>query len=104
VARSCVEHCGDAAAMRRTITVALIVGTLLTLINQGDRIAAGEVDLAVAMKVLANYLIPWCVSSIGYISARRPAAPPVDQPLDAPPAREPEAADRDGPSRVDASR
>jgi hypothetical protein len=60
--------------MRRTITVALVVGTLLTLINQGDRIAAGEVDLAVWMKILANYLIPWCVSSVGYISARRATA------------------------------
>jgi len=67
--------------MRRTVTVALIVGTLLTAINQGDRIASGEVDLAVALKIAANYLIPWCVSSIGYISARRAgsrsaAAPP----------------------------
>lgn len=57
--------------MRRTVTVALIVGTLLTLINQGDHLAAGEVDLAVGLKILANYMVPWCVSSIGYISARR---------------------------------
>lgn len=71
---SCVGHCRDRAAMRRTVTVALIVGTLLTLINQGDRLASGDADLALALKVAANYLIPWCVSSIGYISARRSAA------------------------------
>ena len=59
--------------MRRTITVALIVGTLLTLINQGDRIASGDIDASVGLKILANYLIPWCVSSAGYISARRAA-------------------------------
>ncbi len=73
-ARSCLDHCRDRVAMRRTVTIALIVGTLLTLINQGDVIAAGDVDLAVGLKIAANYLIPWCVSSFGYISARRAAA------------------------------
>ncbi|MGE0026347.1 MAG: nitrate/nitrite transporter NrtS [Thermoleophilia bacterium] len=57
--------------MRRTITVALIVGTLLTLINQWARLVDGDVDAATAARVAANYLIPWCVSSIGFISARR---------------------------------
>lgn len=57
--------------MRRTISVALVVGALLTLINQGDRIASGDIDAALILKIAANYLIPWCVSSIGYISARR---------------------------------
>ncbi len=66
-------HVRDGAAMRRTVTVALVVGTLLTLINQGDRLASGETDLAVALRIAANYLIPWVVSSIGYISARRAA-------------------------------
>lgn len=60
--------------MRRTITVALIVGTLLTLINQGDRIASGDIDPGLILKMAANYLIPWGVSSVGYISARRATA------------------------------
>ena len=60
--------------MRRTLAVALVVGTVLTLVNQGDVIISGEVDLAVALKIAANYLIPWCVSSIGYMSARRASA------------------------------
>jgi hypothetical protein len=71
VVRSCVDHCRDPLAMRRTITVALIVGTLLTLVNQGARLAAGDVDAATAARVAASYLIPWCVSSAGFISARR---------------------------------
>lgn len=72
--------------MRRTVTVALVVGTLLTLINQGDHLASGEVDLAVGLKILANYMIPWCVSSIGYISARRAAPGPRAEPLGSAPA------------------
>lgn len=61
--------------MRRTITVALIVGTLLTVVNQADRIASGDIDAALILRIAANYLIPWCVSSVGYISASRAAAP-----------------------------
>jgi hypothetical protein len=60
--------------MRRTVTVALVVGTLLTVINQGDRLVSGDADLVVALRIAANYLIPWVVSSIGYISARRAAS------------------------------
>jgi hypothetical protein len=71
LAQSLADHLRDPAAMRRTVMVALVVGTLLTIINQGDHIASGEVDLAVAATIAANFLIPWCVSSIGYISARR---------------------------------
>jgi hypothetical protein len=72
--RACMDHCRDWEAMRRTIAIALVVGTILTLINQGDRIAAGEIDLVVGLKIAANYVVPWCVSSIGYISARRASA------------------------------
>lgn len=69
--RSAADHVRDPAAMRRTIVVALVVGTLLTLVNQGDRLADGDLGPVVAARVAANYLIPWCVSSVGYISARR---------------------------------
>jgi hypothetical protein len=59
--------------MHHTFSIALTVGTLLTLINEGDRITGGGVGPAVGSKILANYLIPRCVSGIGYISARRAA-------------------------------
>jgi hypothetical protein len=32
-----MDHCRDREAMRRTIAIALVVGTILTLINQGDQ-------------------------------------------------------------------
>lgn len=61
--------------LRRTIRIALIVGTLLSLINQGHLIAAGDTTLGTWLRVAANYLIPWVVSSVGFLSAsrRRPA-------------------------------
>lgn len=66
--------------MRRTLTIALIVGTLLTLVNQGDRYASGDVGTAVILRTLANFAIPWAVSSAGYISARRARPWPPEPP------------------------
>ena len=77
VVRSWSDHLRDRAAMRRTITIALIVGTVLTLINQLDRILAGEITTGVKLKIAANYAVPWIVSSVGYISARRAGSTPA---------------------------
>ncbi len=54
-----------------SVRVALIVGTVLTLVNQSPALSAGHLDLALVLRVLANYLIPYTVSSIGYLSAFR---------------------------------
>ena len=57
--------------LRRTVQIALIVGTLLSLINQGHLIAAGDASTFTWIRVSANYLIPWVVSSIGFLSGSR---------------------------------
>lgn len=74
LARACLDHCRDAPAMRRTLLIALVVGVLLTAINQGGRILAGDVDAAASLRIAANFFVPFCVSSIGFISARRARA------------------------------
>lgn len=59
---------------------AAIVGTLLSAVNQGYLLAAGDADAGT--RVAVNYLVPYTVASIGFLSARRirvgdqrPAAP-----------------------------
>ena len=53
---------------RRSLVVALIVGTLLNLINQGDALLTGlPVNLP---KLLLTYLVPYCVSTYGAVSYR----------------------------------
>jgi hypothetical protein len=47
--------------------VALVVGTLLLAVNQGSDLSSGDLDLGTALRGLANYLIPYVVSSIGYL-------------------------------------
>jgi hypothetical protein len=60
---------------RRSCIVALIVGTVLNLINQGDAVFTGApVDLT---KVLLTYLVPYCVSTYGAVSYRLHAARPI---------------------------
>jgi hypothetical protein len=57
---------------RRSLIVALIVGTILNLINQGDALVSGmPLDVS---KLLLTYLVPYCVSTYGAVSYRLHAA------------------------------
>jgi hypothetical protein len=56
-------------AMRRCLGIALVIGTVLTLINEGDSIFGGGLSGGDGAKIPLNYLIPFFVSSLGYISA-----------------------------------
>ena len=53
---------------RRSLGVALVVGTILNLINQGDVLfALGAPNLA---KLILTYAIPYCVATYGAVSYR----------------------------------
>lgn len=54
--------------VRRALTVAGIVGPILTVINQYDVLLRLEFSLRFWMKVLLTFLVPYCVSS--FSSAR----------------------------------
>ncbi|MFK7730139.1 MAG: nitrate/nitrite transporter NrtS [Pseudomonadales bacterium] len=49
--------------VRRSVRVALLVGTILALINHGDRLVAGNLDLAAATKIILTYLVPYSVAT-----------------------------------------
>ena len=53
------------------VRIAAVVGTLLTLVNQGQELTSGHIGLATVLRVAANYLIPYVVSSIGYLTPFR---------------------------------
>ena len=59
------------ATLRRTLTIALLVGTILSLVNQGGVLAGGDASLVTWLRVFANYVVPFCVSSAGFLSATR---------------------------------
>jgi hypothetical protein len=66
--------------------VAVVVGTILSVVNQGAVLAAGEATGGTWLRVAFNYLVPYVVASVGFLKACRrpdPAAgrdPPVDEP------------------------
>jgi len=57
--------------IRRTLTTALVVGTLLSAINEGYLVARGDVDAVTWVRIAANYLIPFVVANVGVLSATR---------------------------------
>lgn len=68
--RSCVAE----GIPRRSFFVALIVGTILNLINQGDALVGnGQLDF---VKIILTFIVPYCVATYGAVSYRMRA---VDQ-------------------------
>jgi hypothetical protein len=53
----------------RALSIALIVGTLLCLINQGDIIITGHIANIQWTKLILTYLVPYGVSLYSAISA-----------------------------------
>lgn len=53
---------------RRSFAVAVVVGTLLNLINQGDAVW-GDAPVNVT-KLLLTYVVPYCVATYGAVSYR----------------------------------
>jgi hypothetical protein len=57
--------------LRRTIAIALVVGTILTLINQLDVIIRGDADALTWVKGGLNYCVPFVVSNLGLLAGKR---------------------------------
>ena len=49
--------------VKRSTRVALVVGTLLAIINHGARLLDLDVDAEIALKIGLTYLVPYCVST-----------------------------------------
>jgi hypothetical protein len=58
-------------SLKRCIPIALFVGTLLSLINQGSVIFGGEATTATWVRVVMNFIVPFCVSSSGFFASQR---------------------------------
>ena len=59
------KHARDRVCLRRSIRVALIVGTLLAAINQSDAILGGTFGKTNVLQIVLTYLVPFCVSTFG---------------------------------------
>lgn len=57
--------------LRRTGSIAVVVGTVLTAINQGDVIAGGDATAGTVVKTALNFLVPFVVSNLGLLAGQR---------------------------------
>src|SRR5205823_12203454 len=68
--RERLAPCLERQTLRRTLTIALVVGTVLTAINQLGVLTSGTVTLATCLRCGANYLVPFIVSNLGVLSGQ----------------------------------
>jgi len=61
-------YCLSDDVPRRSLAVALIVGAVLNLINQGDALfGRGHLNLT---KIILTFVVPYCVATYGAVSFR----------------------------------
>lgn len=59
--------------LRKTIPIALVVGTILFCINQLDIVLQGRATTTTWVKGAVTYLVPFAVSNLGVLVASRRA-------------------------------
>jgi hypothetical protein len=59
------------ATFRTAAPVAIIVGTVLSLVNQLQVVVDGDATWATWVRIVVNYAVPYAVASVGFLSACR---------------------------------
>ena len=67
--RQALERTFSWSSTRRSLLVALVIGTVLNAINQGEELLAGEP--LVYWKLILTYFVPFAVASYGSYAAHR---------------------------------
>jgi hypothetical protein len=57
--------------LRRTVAIAVLVGTILFAINQLDVVLRGDATTVVWIKTAVTYLVPFAVANAGVLVATR---------------------------------
>jgi hypothetical protein len=63
--------CAQRDNLNRTVRIALVVGVVLTLINQGGVLIDGRPTTATWVRCALNFVVPFLVSNAGLVSGRR---------------------------------
>lgn len=56
---------------RVAVPVAAVVGTVISIVNQAEVVIAGEMTGMTWVRIVVNYLVPYIVASVAYLSACR---------------------------------
>jgi hypothetical protein len=69
--KEALRICRKPEHLRRTARIALVVGLILTAINQGDVILGGDATAATGLKAALNFCVPFVVSNLGLLAGKR---------------------------------
>ncbi len=69
--RAACAFCLQRRNLRRTLRIALVVGVVLTLINQGAVILSGDATAGTWVRCALNFIVPFVVSNAGLLGGRR---------------------------------
>ena len=61
----------EASVRRRALKVALLVGSILAVINHGDVVLSGMATTTVWVKICLTFLVPYCVATFASVQAIR---------------------------------
>lgn len=65
------DFCARRQNLRRSVPIALVVGVVLTVINQGAVVAGGDATTLTWVRCPLNFVVPFLVANAGLLSARR---------------------------------
>ena len=65
------ERCRDPKVMTLALKVALVVGTILNLINHLDLLLGSPFTRMTMIQMCLTYIVPYCVSTHGQVFGRR---------------------------------
>jgi len=69
--RSFIAYCIEPDTVLRSIKTALIVGTILVLINHGSELLSGQFAWNWVIPALVTYLVPFSVATYGQAQGKR---------------------------------
>lgn len=62
-----IVHATDSVCIQRSLKTSLLVGTILTIINQVDAIVLGHFTIINVYQTILNYFVPYFVSTFGSV-------------------------------------
>lgn len=69
--RTVLAYCVERDTLARSTRTALVVGTILALINHGQQLLAGHFAMDWVVPMAITYLVPFSVATYGQVQGKR---------------------------------
>jgi len=69
--RTILAYCTERDTLVRSIKTALVIGTILAIINHGQELLTGHFSPQWVVPMLITYLVPFTVATYGQVQGKR---------------------------------